>query len=113
MASTSHSLDYCDGHEVTGNELSAVQQEGEQNKVNITILGRTSEVCHLAAASKTGFDEIACTKSTEASKGKTHQARGLRSSDKSNNFLEDGTIAPSLSHGDMDFVYRLPKQQRD
>jgi hypothetical protein len=30
-----------------------------------------------------------------------------------NNFLEDRTISPSPTDKDVDFVYRLPKQQRD
>jgi len=58
-------------------------------------------------------DEIASTESREASKGKTRRARDLLCSDKSNNSLEDCPIAPSQSCGDMDFVCRLPKQQRD
>jgi hypothetical protein len=51
-------------------------------------------------------DEIASTESREASKGKTRRARDLLCSDKSNNSLEDCCE-------DMDFVRRLPKQQRD
>ena len=113
MASTSRSLDRHDGREVTENELSAIQHEGEQSKVNPIILGRTSEEHRLAAASKTEFDEIASAESGEVSKGKTRRARDLRSSDKSNNFLEDCTISPSPSCEDVNFVYRLPKQQRD
>ena len=113
MASTCQSHDHRDEHEVTGNELSAIQQEDERSKVNTTISGRTSEEYHLATASKTDFDEIASAESREAPKGKTRRARDLRSSDKSNNFLGDCTIASSPSRADMDFVYRLPKQQRD
>jgi len=113
VASTCQSPDRRDEHEVTGNELSAIQQEGEQSKVNTTISGRPSEEQHLTATSETDFDEITNAKSGEASKGKTRRAHNLRSSDKSNNFLGDCTIASSPSRADMDFIYRLPKQQRD
>jgi len=113
VAFTSRSLNRHDRHKVTGSELSVIQQGGERSKVNTTISGRASEEHHLAAASKMDYDEIASAEGGEASKGKTRRAQDLRSSEKSNISLDGRAIAASPSHGDMDYVYRLPQQQRD
>lgn len=94
VASTCHSFDRRDGREVMGNKLSTIQQESKRSKANTTASGRTLEERRLATAPKKDFNETASTKSREASK-------------------EDCTIASSQSRRDIDFVCRLPKQQRN